>query len=82
MSLNAFTEIYAMTRDGTPTVSPTLPVFGQVTVGASRISGFYLFQEFELGHYGTAAAISYILLVVAVVVSIVNVKILQPRKVK
>ncbi len=76
-SLNAFTEIYAMTGTGGPNVS----VLGH-TVGASRISGFYLFQKFRDGQYGDAAAVSYLLLVVAISVSLLNVKFLQAKKVK
>lgn len=75
-SLNAFTEIYAMTSGGGPSTS----VAGH-TVGASRISGYYLFREFEDGQYGYAAAVSYVLLVVAIVVSVINLKFFQPKKV-
>lgn len=76
-SLNAFTEIFAMTNSGGPNVS----VLGH-TVGATRISGFYLFRMFEDGQYGYAAAVSYVLLIVAIIVSILNVKFLQTKKVK
>ncbi|OGH57193.1 MAG: hypothetical protein A3G34_09130 [Candidatus Lindowbacteria bacterium RIFCSPLOWO2_12_FULL_62_27] len=76
-ALNAFTEIYAMTSRGGPNVS----VMGN-TVGASRISGFYLYLQFEDGQYGYAAAVSYVLLVVAITVSIINVKIFQPKRIK
>lgn len=76
-SLNAFTEIFAMTKDGGPSL-----VAMEKTVGASRISGFYLFRMFEDGQYGYAAAVSYGLLVVAILVSVINVKFLQPKEIR
>lgn len=77
-SLNAFTEMYAMNTNGGPNVS-----IGGETLGASRISGYYLFRIFyEDGLYGKAAAVSYIFLIIAVVVSLINVKILSAKKVK
>lgn len=77
-SLNAFTEIYAMTNGSG---GPNISVLGH-TVGATRISGFYLFRIFDDGQYGYAAAVSYMLLIVAVVISIINVKFFQTEKVK
>ncbi|PKK92224.1 MAG: hypothetical protein CVV64_02090 [Candidatus Wallbacteria bacterium HGW-Wallbacteria-1] len=71
-SLNAFTEIYAMTN---ATGGPAVQVLG-TTAGATRLSGFYLFKNFESGQYGYAAAISYLMLVLALVVSLINVKFL------
>ncbi len=57
-SLNAFTEIYAMTAGG-PQV-----VLGGETVGSTSVAGYYLFKQFDAGNYGYAAAISYILLII------------------
>lgn len=57
-SLNAFTEIYAMTSGG-PQV-----VIGGETVGSTSVAGYYLFKQFDAGNYGYAAAISYILLII------------------
>lgn len=76
-SLNAFTEIYAMTGTGGPNVS----VLGN-TVGATRISGFYLYRVFDDGRYGYAAAVSYFLLIVAISLSFLNLKFFQPKAVK
>ncbi len=74
-SLNAFTEIYAMTN---ASGGPITQVFGR-TVGATKLSGFYLFKTFERGQYGYAAAISYLLLVIAMVISFINIKVLQEK---
>ncbi|MBF0405961.1 MAG: sugar ABC transporter permease [Candidatus Riflebacteria bacterium] len=57
-SLNAFTEIYAMTAGG-----PQI-VMGGETLGSTSVAGYYLFKQFEGGRYGYAAAISYVLLVI------------------
>ncbi|HNS09240.1 MAG TPA: sugar ABC transporter permease [Candidatus Ozemobacteraceae bacterium] len=57
-SLNAFTEIYAMTSGG-PQV-----VMGGETVGSTSVAGYYLFKQFDSGNYGYAAAISYMLLII------------------
>ena len=80
-SLNAFTEIYAMTASGSGGGGPATSVFGH-TVGASRISGFYLYKIFDEGQYGYAAAVSYLLLIVAITVSMINLKFFQPKAVK
>lgn len=57
-SLNAFTEIYAMTA-GEPLV-----VIAGNTVGSTSVAGYYLFKQFDSGNYGYAAAISYMLLII------------------
>ena len=57
-SLNALTEIYAMTSGG-PQV-----VMGGETVGSTSVAGYYLFKQFDSGNYGYAAAISYMLLII------------------
>ncbi|MBI3037915.1 sugar ABC transporter permease [bacterium] len=62
-SLNAFSEIYAMTSGG-----PQI-VLGEETLGSTTVSGFYLYQQFESGQYGYAAAISYVLLMVTVILT-------------
>lgn len=74
-SLNAFSEVYAMTNS---TGGPTTQLIGQ-TVRSANLSGFYLFKTFERGQYGYAAAMSFGLLAVALIVSYVNVKILRPE---
>jgi multiple sugar transport system permease protein len=65
-SLNAFTEIYAMTAGG-----PQLVVAGE-TVGSTTVAGYYLYKQFEGGRYGYAAAISYILLLITLVITFVQ----------
>jgi ABC-type sugar transport system permease subunit len=68
-SLNAFTEIYAMTAGG-----PQLVVGGE-TVGSTSVAGYYLFKQFNAGNYGYAAAISYMLLIITLVITGVQQKI-------
>ena len=77
-ALNAFTEIYAMTNasGGPDFVVKSIPGFIGTTQGATKVSGFYLFQNFNIGRYGYSAAISYILLVVGLVISLINRKII------
>ncbi|HEY9070297.1 MAG TPA: sugar ABC transporter permease [Candidatus Ozemobacteraceae bacterium] len=57
-SLNAFTEIYAMTAGG-----PQI-VIGDETLGSTSVAGYYLYKQFEGGRFGYAAAISYVLLAI------------------
>lgn len=74
-ALNAFTEVYAMTfdRGGPPT-----EFLGQ-TVRAAKLTGYYLWTNFRDYNYGLAAALSFILLAVALVVSAANVLALRER---
>lgn len=58
-SLNAFTEIYAMTAGG-----PQFVTSGGETIGSTSVAGYYLFKQFDAGNYGYAAAISYMLLII------------------
>jgi ABC-type sugar transport system permease subunit len=75
-ALNGFTEIYAMTNaSGGPQF-----VLGGETLGATRISGFYLWQIFSQGKYGMAAAMSYLLFAFALIISFFNYKVLSPEK--
>lgn len=74
-TLNAFGEIYAMT-DGTGGASTT---FLGTTVQSGRISGFHLFKTFDESNYGGAAAISFILLGIALVISWLNFKFLSSK---
>lgn len=67
-ALNAFAEIYAMTAGG-----PYISVGGN-TYGATKLSGYYLFRTFEGARYGYAAAISYILLIITLIISTINMK--------
>jgi ABC-type sugar transport system permease subunit len=65
-SLNAFTEIYAMTAGG-----PQVVVGGE-TLGSTSVVGYYLYKQFEAGRYGYAAAISYVLLALTLVITFVQ----------
>ena len=70
-SLNAFTEFYVMTEG-----NPVSTVMGQ-TVGVTKITGYYLFMKFSEMRYGYAAAMSYALLVFALLISYANFKFLR-----
>ncbi len=72
-ALNAFSEIYAMTGGG-----PQMVVAGK-TVGATNVSGYYLFRQFERMNYGYAASISYFLLAITLTISYINVKLLHRK---
>lgn len=74
-SLNAFAEIYSMTDD---TGGTSVEVFG-TTLQSARISGYHLYKTFDQSMYGEAAAISFALLVIALVISFINFKILAPK---
>ena len=75
-ALNAFTEIYAMTATKYAQGGPYVESFGH-SVGVTKVSGFYLYKIFEQGDYGKAAAMSFLLLVVAFVISVVNARALR-----
>ena len=74
-TLNAFAEIYAMTDD----TGGTSMEIGETTLQAARISGYHLYKVFELSFYGQAAAISFVLLAIALVISWINFKVLNPK---
>lgn len=71
-SLNAFGEIFAMTD---ATGGSSVQIAGQ-TLQSARISAFHLFMRFNESAYGEAAAISFVLLGIALVISWINFKIL------
>ena len=77
-SLNAFAEIFAMT-DASGGTSVT-PVEGGPTFQSARISGFYLYQVFAASRYGEAAAMSFLLLIIAVSISAAGYLITRRRK--
>jgi multiple sugar transport system permease protein len=73
-ALNAFAEIYAMTSGG-----PSVNVVGKA-YGATWVTGYYLFDTFYIKlKLGYAAAMSYVLLVIAVAISLVNIRFLRPK---
>jgi len=65
-ALNAFTEIYAMTAGG-----PQKVIMGE-TLGSTSVAGYYLYKQFEAGRYGYAAAISYILLIITLLITFIQ----------
>lgn len=78
-ALNSFTEIYITTRGG-PEVSFTKnPIFGTSTFGVTRVSGFYLFQNFERMRYGYSCSIAYVLLIITLIISFINARILRKK---
>ena len=79
-ALNAFTEIYAMAATKYAQGGPFIDSFGH-TVGVTKVSGFYLYKTFEQGDYGRAAAMSFLLLIVAFTISIMNARLLRSEKV-
>ena len=68
-SLNAFTEIYAMTAGG-PQV-----VIGGEAIGSTSVAGYYLYKQFDAGNYGYAAAISYIMLIITLGITFIQQKL-------
>ena len=72
-ALNAFSEIYVMTGGG-----PTTQFLGK-TIQATNVTGYYLFKNWERMDYGYAAAISYVLLMITLIMSFLYAKILKPR---
>ncbi|RME03095.1 MAG: sugar ABC transporter permease, partial [Planctomycetota bacterium] len=71
-SLTAFAEVYAMTSN---TGGPTVEFLGK-TVRAANLAGYFLYTYFAEGFYGKAAAFSFLLWAVAMVISYVNVRFL------
>lgn len=78
-ALNAFTEIYAMASTKYGYGGPFISVQGR-SVGATSLSGLYLYQIFERGDYGRAAAFSYLLMLLALIISFANMKLLKTEK--
>lgn len=74
-TLNAFSEVYAMTDD---TGGTSLDV-GGVTLKSGAISGYYLYKVFAESMYGEAAAISFVLLVIALGISFISYRVLEPK---
>lgn len=71
-ALNAFAEIYALT-DGTGGTSVSI---GGTTLQSARTSGLHLFSIFNQSMYGEAAAISFVLLVIAIGLAWLNFRLL------
>ncbi len=74
--LTAFTEVYAMTiNTGGPTANP----FGH-SLRAANLLGYHLYRNFQDAYYGKAAALSFIILAFASLISWINIRIIQPRR--
>jgi len=72
-ALNAFAEFFAMTS-GRP-----YAVVGGVTQGMTRVTGYYLFENWQTMRYGYTAAISFVLLLVTLGISYANARALRTR---
>jgi len=77
-SLNAFAEIFALT-DNTGGVSFKLGESGPILKSAN-ISGYHLYKTFDQFNYGQAAAISFMLLFLAIIIGLINWMILGEKK--
>jgi ABC-type sugar transport system permease subunit len=75
-TLNAFSEIYAMTDD---TGGTSLALTESITVQSARISGYHLYKIFAESMYGEAAAVSFLLLLIALGISAVSYRVLNPK---
>jgi multiple sugar transport system permease protein len=78
-ALNAFTELFAMASTRYGYGGPFFELGGE-SVGATSLSGLYLFLLFERAEYGKAAAFSYLLMIVALIISFANMKLLKAEK--
>lgn len=74
-ALNAFVEVYAMTEGG-----PNVDVGGRA-LGATWVTGYYLYRTFYVDlRLGYAAAMSIVLLVVCVAISLLYARLLGRRE--
>jgi multiple sugar transport system permease protein len=75
-ALNAFAEIYAMTEGG-----PNVEVGGRA-LGATWVTGYYLFRTFYVSlKLGYAAAISYVLLILTLIISLINMRLFRTERI-
>jgi len=72
-ALSAFAEFYATTGGG-----PSVVVAGR-SLGATEVSGLYLYRNFEALKLGYAASISFILLLITLVFSYISSGIMRER---
>lgn len=68
-SLSAFAEIYAMTSGG-----PNVNLAGRA-LGATKVTGYFLYTHFRALRLGYAAAISWVILLITLVLSLVNMRL-------
>lgn len=71
--LTAFTEVYAMTVN---TGGPTVQMWGE-SLKSANLAGYYLYRNFVDGFYGKAAAVSFVLLFIALGISLAHMKLLK-----
>ena len=74
-ALNAFSEIFSMTN----ATGGSSFQLGNQTLQSARTSAFHLYMLFNESSYGEAAAISFVLLIIALGISFVNFKLLVPK---
>ncbi len=72
-AFSAFAEFYGMTGGG-----PVIRV-GTHILGSTKVTGLYLFRNFESLKLGYAASISFVLLILTLLISFVCAKILRPE---
>ncbi len=70
-ALSGFAEVYAMTGGG-----PTVQAFGHIAK-ATKITGFMLFEYLQNLKLGPASALSFVLLVFALIFSLISLKLLR-----
>jgi ABC-type sugar transport system permease subunit len=75
-TLNAFTEFYALTN---ATGGTSIQIMGD-TVQVARVSGFHLFRYFNEQQYGHAAAMSFLLLILALIFTVIQFRFLGEKK--
>lgn len=79
-ALNAFTEVYAMASSKYGGFGGPYIQFQGESVGVTSLSGLYLYQLFERAEYGKTAAFSYLLMIIALIISFANAKLLKVEK--
>ena len=72
-ALSAFAEFYATTGGG-----PSIVVAGR-SLGATEVSGLYLYRNFEALKLGYAASLSFILLLITLVFSYISAGVMKER---
>jgi len=70
-SLSAFAEVYALTSGG-----PNLNVGGRA-LGATKVTGFFLYSHFRSLRLGYAAAISWVILLITLILSIISFRLFR-----
>jgi ABC-type sugar transport system permease subunit len=79
-ALNAFTEVYAMASNKYGGLGGPFLQIANESLGATSLSGLYLYVLFERAEYGKAAALSYLLMIIALLISLANARLLRTEK--